>query len=111
MRTLLPGMLLAVLAACGSDSGGGNSAAGTGSIESEEREVAYIEGRVSYRERIMLPPGVVLEVQLLDVSRADVAADILTTFTSMPDGGPPYPFRIEYDPGHIQERRDLIRRR
>lgn len=65
---------------------------------------ARIEGAVFYRERIMLPPGAAVEVQLQDISRADAMATVLATVLLTPQGGPPYDFAIEYDPGRIDPR-------
>ena len=42
-------------------------------------ETASITGTASYRERIALPQKAVLEVKLLDVSRADTAATVLSS--------------------------------
>jgi putative lipoprotein len=66
--------------------------------------VARIEGSVIYRERIMLPPGVEVEVQLQDISRADAGATVLSSVLLTPQGGPPYDFVIEYDPSTIDPR-------
>ncbi len=63
-----------------------------------------IEGSVWYRERMMLPPGAAITVTLEDVSRMDVAADILATTTFSPAGGPPWNFIMEYDPARIDSR-------
>ena len=67
--------------------------------------VATIEGSVYYRERMLLPPGVEVEVQLQDVSRADAMATVLATVNQVPEGAPPYPFEITYDPAGIDPRR------
>lgn len=101
-RRLLTAVAMIVLAACsGGDNTSGQSPAGpTG----EGAEVAVIEGEVFYRERIMLPPGAELEVQLEDISRADAMATVITTVTYTLDGGPPYPFSIDYDPSRIDPR-------
>ena len=42
---------------------------------------AEIRGTVTYRERMALPPDARLEVDLLDVSRADAAAERVTGAT------------------------------
>ena len=42
-------------------------------------ELATIEGEATYRERIALRPGVVLEVELLDISRADAPSERLAS--------------------------------
>ena len=55
-----------------------------------------IEGTVFYRERMLLPPGTQVEVQLEDISRADAPAEVLVSVLMTPEGGPPYPFAIDY---------------
>lgn len=90
-RTWLAPVLCAALAACG---GGGGSAALGGTIE----------GSVSFRERILLPPGAVVEVQLEDISRADAPAAVLETVSLPAQPGPPYPFTLTYDPARIDAR-------
>jgi len=67
-------------------------------------DTARIEGQVTYRERMMLPPGAEVEIQLQDISRADSMATVLATVTLTPETGPPYPFAIEYDPANIDSR-------
>jgi len=70
----------------------------------EEVTVAKIEGEVFYRERMMLPPGAEVEVQLQDVSRPDALAAVMETVMFKAEGGPPYAFIIHYDPADIDER-------
>ncbi len=66
---------------------------------------AELAGTVSYRERIALPEGSVVEVQIRDVSRADAAADVVAE-TSITTRGEnvPIPFTITYDPSQIDTR-------
>ncbi len=66
--------------------------------------MAVLTGTVTYRERMMLPPDAVIRVQLEDVSRADAPAIILASDRLEPRGGPPFGFRLEYDPGQISPR-------
>ncbi|MEH6633896.1 MAG: YbaY family lipoprotein [Halioglobus sp.] len=87
---------LSGLAGCGA---GGDDAGGI-----KEQSMARIEGAVTYRERMMLPPGAKVEVQLQDISRADALATVLETLLFTPEGGPPYPFSIDYDSRRIDER-------
>lgn len=91
-------VLVLGLAACGQEQPAAPPKAGEGPA------VAVIEGEVYYRERIMLPPGAELEVQLEDISRADAMATVITTVSYSLDGGPPYPFSLEYDPSRIEAR-------
>lgn len=72
-------LALTGLAACG-DGAGPVGPAGENSMET-------IEGTVFYRERMMLPPGVEVEVQLQDISRADAMARVIATVSQVPEGG------------------------
>ena len=92
-------LLLFGLAACGGNNGG--EAAGTGSGADA---VARIEGTVFYRERMLLPPGAEVEIQLQDISRADAMATVLAAVLLHPQSGPPYHFAVEYDPATIDKR-------
>lgn len=68
-----------------------------------------LTGTVTYRERIALDPGAVIEVQLLDVSKADAPAEIIATQTIHADGRQaPIPFELTYDPEKIDERFSYI---
>ena len=67
-------------------------------------DMKTIEGSVFYRERIMLPPNAEITVTLEDVSRMDVAADVIATTTFPAVGGPPWGFTLEYDSASIDSR-------
>ena len=67
-------------------------------------DMKRIEGSVWYRERMMLPPNAEITVSLEDVSKMDVAADIIATTTFPAVGGPPWDFTMEYDPTGIDSR-------
>ncbi|MDJ0858675.1 MAG: YbaY family lipoprotein [Dinoroseobacter sp.] len=66
-------------------------------------EDAMLDISIAYRERIALPPDAVVEVELLDVSRMDVAADRLSSqrfrMTSVP-----FEATLVYDPSLVDER-------
>lgn len=65
---------------------------------------ATVTGTVTYLERIALPPTAKVTVQLLDVSRADVAATLISEQVIDPAGqGPPYAYSLSYDPAAIQD--------
>jgi putative lipoprotein len=94
-RTLFFAPILLVLAACGGAEDEMTEGVGT---------VSTISGEVFYRERMMLPPGAEVEVQLQDVSKADALATVMASVMFTPEGGPPYPFAIEYNTAAIDER-------
>lgn len=60
-----------------------------------------IEGEILYRERIALPPGAEILVQLADVSLADAPARIIAEQTIKPAGQVPVPFSLSFDPADI----------
>ncbi|NWF81886.1 MAG: YbaY family lipoprotein [Chloroflexi bacterium] len=66
---------------------------------------SVVDGTVTYLQRIALPPEAVIQVQLVDVSRADAPAIVLAT-SSFQAGGRqvPFPFALPYDPARIDER-------
>jgi len=64
-----------------------------------------LNGIVTYRQRIALPPNAVVEVQLQDVSRADAPAITLASQTIQTQGQQvPIPFSLTYDPTAIDPR-------
>jgi len=68
-------------------------------------ELATIEGTASYRERIAMRPGAVLEVELLDISRADAPAERLASIRVKAQGQVPIPFTLHYDPAMVEQNR------
>jgi len=65
-------------------------------------ELAKIQGTAGYRERIALRPGAVLDVELLDVPKADVSADRLASIRLRADAQVPLPFTLHYDAAMIE---------
>ncbi|CAN5613291.1 hypothetical protein BH10CHL1_BH10CHL1_25850 [soil metagenome] len=62
-----------------------------------------LTGTVTYRQRIALPAGSVISVQLQDVSKQDVAATIVASQTMTTSGeNVPLPFTLAYDPAQIE---------
>ena len=57
-----------------------------------------VTGRVTYLQRIALSPAAVVQVQLIDLSRADAAASMLAEQTLHPQHQVPIPFELAYDP-------------
>ena len=95
----LTGLLL--LASCGIAEGGK-------AVSLQDRSSGTISGTVSYRERIALPPDVVVEVVLLDVSRMDVAATTIAEQTIEPSGQVPIEFELVYDTAVIDPRMQYV---
>lgn len=56
-----------------------------------------LRGEVVYRERMALPRGVRVEVQLVDISRADAPASVLATARVGKFTGSPIPFTLRVD--------------
>lgn len=74
---------------------------GTGNLPTMSR----VTGTVSYRERMAVLPGVVIKVQLLDVSRVDAPATVVGEQVIKVDGRQvPVPFDIPYDASKILPR-------
>jgi putative lipoprotein len=63
-----------------------------------------VTGTATYRERIALRPGSVVEVTLEDVSRQDVSSTVLAREVIEAPSGVPIPFELSFDPAAIDER-------
>lgn len=69
------------------------------------RAQGVVSGTVTYLQRSALPPQAVVEVQLVDVSRADAPAIVIDSVTFETGGRQvPFPFELTYDPAQIDER-------
>lgn len=84
-------------------------ALGCGSASNEpttsaSSQSAQVTGTIEYRERLLLKPNAILEVQLLQTSPADAPAKTLATQTISAPPAPPIAFTLEYDPSAIDER-------
>ena len=80
---------------------------------SDVTETASVTGTVTYRQRVALTPGAVVEVKLLDVSRADAPSVTIAEQVFKPAGRQvPIEFELRYDPRRIeQNRRYAVRAR
>jgi len=63
--------------------------------------MAAVTGTVFYLERMALPSGAVLTVQLVDVSIADAPAVVIARETKTLTTQVPIPFSLSYDPKKI----------
>ncbi len=60
-----------------------------------------VTGSVSIRERIALPPGYVLRVELRDISRQDAPSEGISSVELRPRHQPPIRYSLRYDPRRI----------
>jgi putative lipoprotein len=65
---------------------------------------ARVSGNISTRERIALPPGFVVRVELLVVSRQDAPAETLNFIELTPAHQVPIPYEIRFDKTRIDPR-------
>ena len=63
-----------------------------------------IEGNVVYRERMTLPPGARVDVELVDVSRADAPSVTIACVRIEDVHASPIPYQLTYDPALIDSR-------
>jgi putative lipoprotein len=74
-------------------------------VASAATEKASVTGTITYRQRIALTPNAVIEVKLIDESRADAPAKTLAEQTIRPAGKQvPIAFELTYDPARIDPR-------
>ncbi len=98
LRTLMIA-LAAALCGCGRGSNGPEAIPQT-----QETNMAAVTGNVFYLQRVALPPDAQLRVVLADVSKMDVAAQVLAEQTIYGPLRVPVAFRLEYDTTQIDER-------
>ena len=70
-----------------------------------------VQGTVTYRERIMLPPGSVVTVDLIDISIADIAVEPIASQVIADAPGPPISFSLVGSEAIDEGRRLAIRAR
>ena len=69
---------------------------------SDTQASGVLTGTVAYRQRVALPAGSVISVQLQDVSKQDVAATVIASQIITTTGeNVPIPFTLTYDPAQI----------
>lgn len=62
---------------------------------------ASVRGSVTYRERMALPAGYVLRVELRDISRQDAASEEIASIQMRPRRQVPIRYALRYDPKRI----------
>ncbi len=89
-------VLAALVAACG----GAQQAAEDAQIAAPGDSL--VSGNVIYLDRSALPDNAVVEVELVDASRADAPSTVLAAYsTTMAGAQQPFPFELAYDPAAI----------
>jgi putative lipoprotein len=73
----------------------------------DQPAVRRVSGTVSFRERIALPPGAVVTVELSDVSAADAAAAVLARTAVQVIGQVPVPFEPSVDAADVDEQASI----
>lgn len=69
----------------------------------EQKTMATLNTQVIYLDRSMLRPGSILTVELSDVSKMDVKADVISEQTIELNGGPPYDVSLQYEQSKIKQ--------
>ena len=72
------------------------------------RPAGAVKGTATYRERMRLPRGAVLEATLVDVSGADTAAVVIGRSRADAPATPPIRFEIPFDPSRINPRHGYV---
>lgn len=93
---LVPALALS-LAACQSTPADASSGGSGGPSEH------VITGTATYLERVKMPPGASLHVQLIDNQLADTPKAVLSEITMKDVAGPPYHFTLPYDPDNLRD--------
>lgn len=97
MRRLVAGLAVALATAL--------AACTTATVAPQPPAMKTLNGTLSYRLRIAIPPETEATVRLIDVSRADAAATVIAETRFKTEGRQvPLPFRLEYDPARIDPR-------
>lgn len=92
-------VLAAVLAAGGMLVAGGALTDASAQAGSEN---GILRGNVVYRERLALPPGTLVEIKLVDASRADAPASIIAEQRVEGATGSPIPFELRFESSAIR---------
>jgi putative lipoprotein len=105
LSRLLPAFCVPLLlAACTASPSASSSSPGAEALQPMKMPRDTVTGTLTYRERMALPATAVVQVQLLDVSRQDVAATLIDSVSIQLNGEQvPLPFTLTYDPSRIQE--------
>lgn len=80
-----------------------------GTTEIENSTQGVVSGEVMYRERIALPPGSVVTIELQEMSVETQSVSVLAEETITTNGANvPIPFTVQYDVAAINEQSDYV---
>lgn len=99
---LVPALAFSMVAACQSTPAG-TSAGQTGGTPPGGESQRMITGTATYLERVKMPPGSSLHVQLIDNHMADTQKGVMSEITMKDVAGPPYNFTLPYDPNKLRD--------
>lgn len=103
-RSLWSLPVVLMLAACQAPDDRSVAAADTAtSAAATTQAESVIRGTASYRERVKMPPGASLRVQLIDNRLADTPQAVVAEATMEDIAGPPIPFNLKYDPARLRD--------
>ena len=100
---LVPALAYSLVAACQStpaDDLRRRTTSGSHPAGSSQR---MITGTATYLERVKMPPGSSLHVQLIDNHMADTQKAVMSEITMKDVAGPPYKFTLPYDPNKLRD--------
>ena len=87
---------VAALAACGRGSSSRSASAPAPVVVPAEPAAVVLSGRITYPEKVALAPNVVVQIQVVDVSRADVPVTVVAS-TEVHPGGKQIPISYRLD--------------
>lgn len=105
VRILLLGMFV-VATGCDQQQSSDHTEASTAT--EQVTAMQQVTGTVNFRERLRLAPDTVVEVSLLDVSRADAAAVEIARQVITSPGNPPIAFTLNYPADSIDPRMSYV---
>ena len=75
-----------------------------GNSNATDDALSLLETEVFYNQKVALPEGAKLEVRLEDVSKMDVASELISSATREIKSSPPYALQIAFPTESIQEK-------
>ena len=74
-----------------------------GKVDVTDDALSLLETEVFYHHKVALPEGAKLEVRLEDVSKMDVASELISSATRNIKNSPPYALQIAFPTTSIKE--------